>query len=317
MRIVISVCGGLIALSAAVLLGYTVIKELFFTYRKKTAQKQKFSVLFTATGIFFALLLAFLIAAILTSSRRAAQIFSPGAFTGSILSPLSFLPQAMQLPLSLLSFLAMAQTFSLYLKNRPSAVVSVLLSPFIFTAIQDWSLSLGAAAILLTAVFVRRQQYAFSALYAAIGCICTPLAATAVILLFPYKKALKYCVPAIVGITICNLFFSSLSFSLPYTKISAWLAAGNIQGLFSVFFSVLFVFLCPMLLYAVKGRLSLPENVYIWGTAIIFLCISKFGPECLIFLFPLFAHSHRENSRILSAVLCGLFTACCGLFPMF
>ncbi len=317
MRIVISVCGGLIAVAAIIVLGYIVIKELFFTPRKKTVQKQSFSVLFTASGIFFALLLVFWIAAILTSPRRAAQIFSPGMFSGSILSPLSILPQAVQLPLSFFSFLAMAHTFSLYAKDKPSAVVSVLLSPFIFTAVQDWSLSLGAAATLLAIVFVRRQQYAFSALYAAISCICTPLTAAAAILLFPQKKALKYCVPAIAGVTICNLFFSSVSFSLPYTKISAWLAAGNIQGLFSVLFFVPFLFLCPMLLYAAKGRLSLPENVYIGGMATALLCTSNFGPEGLIFLFPLFVHTHREDGRILSAILCGLFTACCGLFSMF
>ena len=130
MRIVISVCGGLIAVAAIIVLGYIVIKELFFTPRKKTVQKQSFSVLFTASGIFFALLLVFWIAAILTSPRRAAQIFSPGMFSGSILSPLSILPQAVQLPLSFFSFLAMAHTFSLYAKDKPSAVVSVLLSPF-------------------------------------------------------------------------------------------------------------------------------------------------------------------------------------------
>ena len=124
------VCGGLIALAAIIILGYIVIKELFFTPGKKTVQKQNFSVLFTASGIFFALLLVFWIAAILTSPRRAAQIFSPGMFSGSILSPLSILPQAVQLPLSFFSFLAMAHTFSLYAKDKPSVVVSVLLSPF-------------------------------------------------------------------------------------------------------------------------------------------------------------------------------------------
>ena len=39
MRIVISVCGGLIALAAIIVLGYIVIKELFCTPGQKTVQK--------------------------------------------------------------------------------------------------------------------------------------------------------------------------------------------------------------------------------------------------------------------------------------
>ena len=42
MRIVISVCGGLIAVAAIIVLGYIVIKELFFTPRKKNSSKTKF-----------------------------------------------------------------------------------------------------------------------------------------------------------------------------------------------------------------------------------------------------------------------------------
>ena len=314
MEIFISVCGGLISLAAVVFLSYTVIRELFFSRRKDAAQKQKFSLLLTAAGIFCALVLVFLTAAVLTSSRRAAKLFSPGAFTGSLLSPLAVLPQPLQLPLSLVSFLAMAQAFSLYQKDKPSAVVSVLLSPFIFAAVQDWTLSLGATAVLLAVVLADREQYAFSALLTAAGCISAPSAAAAVLLLLPYKKALKCCVPAIAGVTVCNLFFSSLAFSLPYTKISAWLFSRNINGFFAVFFFLLFIFLCPLLLYTAKSRLSLPENVYIGVMASICLCTSPFGPECLIFLFPLFAPSYGETKTVLSAALCGLFTACCGLF---
>lgn len=54
MRIVISVCGGLIALAAIIVLGYIVIKELFFTPGKKQF-KNKISAYFLLRPVFFSL----------------------------------------------------------------------------------------------------------------------------------------------------------------------------------------------------------------------------------------------------------------------
>lgn len=314
MRVFIAACGGIIALAAILVLAYLAVRELFFTPRQKDLKTQKFHLQLWAAGIFFALLLAFYIAAMLTAPRRLNQTFMPGAFMGSLLAPIGALPQAAQLPLSFFSFLTMAQAFFLYTNNKTAAAAG-LFCPFLFATILDYTLSLGAAAMLLAIVFARRQQPWLSLLYTAAGCLCTPLAAAVCLLLWPYKKAFFFSAAAAAVGTACNLFI--LTPCLPYQRISAWFAAGNIQGILLFFFLLLFVLSFPLLFYTVKSKLSRPETVFIWGAVFLSLCLSSFSPECLIFLFPLTTRLPKEKLLLFSAAVCGLFTACCGIFSMF
>ena len=315
MRIFIAACGGLIAFTAVIVLAYIVIRELFFTRPAKETKKQAFGILPAALGVFLALLSAFSVAAILRFPGNLQQIFSPGAFTGSILSFLS--PLKIQWFLSLAGFLSAAEAFYLYYEKSSDAAMVFLLSPFIFTAIADWTLSFGTAAVLFAVIFARKERPVLASVCTAAACLFVPWAATVPLLLTSYKKPFKFCLPAAAGITALNLFFCDIAFHLPYAKISAWFIQGNIEGILTLLFFLLFFLLFGTLLYTAKDRLSLWENIYLWVITALFLVTSKFGPECLIFLFPLFSPIRKERYTVICAAFCGLFAACSGLFVLF